>query len=136
MKRLSVILITFLSLFMGGIEIYAVDFLHDQAGAFTIAKRSGTINAASQSTLGREMCLLAVGGNAFAGNTTSQGSSIRPTQAGRRINPSTKTSFKIIKSGKVIDGRAYVFRGFSVFRLPPDYFSFNQLLYLMGILRL
>ena len=136
MKRLSVILITFLSLFLGGVEIYAVDFLHDQTDAFIIAKLSGTINAGSQSTLGREMCLLAVGGNAFAGNTTSQGSSIRPTQAGRRSNPSTKTSFKIVKAGKVIDGRGYVFRGFSVFRLSPDYFSFNRHLHLMGILRL
>lgn len=82
------------------------------------------------------MCFAMAGGNAFSGNTTSHGSSVRLSQTGRRINPSTKTSFKIIKAGKVIDGRGYVFRGFSVFRLVPDLFSFNQHLHLMGILRL
>ena len=82
------------------------------------------------------MCIVAVGGNAFSGNTTSHGSSVRLSQTGRRINPSTKTTFRLIKAGKVIDGRGYVFRGFSVFRLPPDCFSFNQFLHLMGILRL
>lgn len=82
------------------------------------------------------MCFAMAGGNAFSGNTTSHGGSVRLSQTGRRINPSTKTSFKIIKVGKVIDGRGYVFRGFSVFRLVPDLFSFNQHLHLMGILRL
>lgn len=136
MKRIAVILITFLSLLLSGRDVSAAVSFRAEPGTSLSAQINDSISKGFPASLGREMCFAMAGGNAFSGNTTSHGGSVRLSQTGRRINPSTKTSFKIIKVGKVIDGRGYVFRGFSVFRLVPDLFSFNQHLHLRGILRL
>lgn len=135
-KPLAVILIIFLSLFLSGRGISAADYLPEETSAVITANKSGTINAYSRATPGREMCLAAVGGNAFSGNATCQGSSIRPTQTGRRVNPTTKTTFRLIKAGKVLEIRGTTHQGTPLFQSHPDKFLFNQYLHLMGILRL
>lgn len=136
MKRFAVILITLLSLLLSGRDVSAAVSFQTETGASLSAPTSESICKDAQSTLGREMCFMAYGGNAFSGNTTSHGSSIRLTQTGRRIHSTTKTTFKLIKGGKVMDGRGCFLRGFSLFQPLPGLFLFNQHLQLMGVLRL
>ena len=80
--------------------------------------------------------MAAASGNAFSGNSTGHGGTIRLPRAGRRINPSAKTSFRFLKTGKVLDGRGRFLRGISLFRPLPGLFLYNRHLHLMGILRL
>jgi hypothetical protein len=135
-KRFAVILITFLSLLLSGRDVSAAVSFQTETKVCLSATFSDTICKDSKATLGREMCIIAYGGNAFSGNTTSHGSSVRLSQTCRRIHSSTKTTFKLVKAGKVMDGRGCFLRGFSLFQPLPDNFSFNQHLHLMGILRL
>ena len=53
----------------------------------------------------RECCITAVQGYAFSGNESSNSVSIRTPQSGRRSSSQMKSSFRIIKSGKVIDNK-------------------------------
>ena len=93
-KRMAIFVIAFLSLFLSGREGFS------QADSQNI---SDSITKDSPADFGREMSFISVCGEAFSGNPTSFSGSIRLTQTGRRINPSTKTTFRLIRSGKVID---------------------------------
>lgn len=119
-----------LSFFYNGMDVASA------AERCSLSSDTKTACDASVPVMGREMCFVAFGGNAFSGSDTSHTGSIRLTQTGRRVNPSTKTTFKLIKSGKVMDGRGSFLTGVSLFQPLPDLFSFNQQLYLMGVLRL
>ena len=129
MKRLAIILISLLLLILGGRGVA-------DTGVSVSAQAADSICEETAPIMGREMCLMAMGGNAISGNTTSQGSSIRLTQTGRRVQPSTKTSVKLIKAGTVMDGRGSFLRGVSILQPLPGLFLFNWHLHLFGVLRL
>ncbi|MBQ9583095.1 MAG: hypothetical protein IJR25_02055 [Bacteroidales bacterium] len=57
----------------------------------------------TQTSLGKEMCITGAVGNTFSGNSNSHFSSIRVNQTGRRINPSPKTTSRLVRTGKIID---------------------------------
>lgn len=135
-KRMAILVIAFLSFFLSGREGFSAAISQTDNTPSVSASISDSITKDSPAALGRVMSFMAVGGNAFSGNTTSFSGSIRLTQTGRRINPSTKTTFRLIKDGKVMDGRSPFQRGVSLLQSLPDLFSFNQNLHLMGILRL
>ena len=50
-----------------------------------------------------DAAILPAGTATFSGNGNSFSPFFRPTNAGRRVQPSTKSSFRVIKSGKVFD---------------------------------
>lgn len=52
--------------------------------------------------LNREFCISAVQGYSFAGNNSTNSVSGR-TQPGRRIQPQIRSSFRMVKDGKVVD---------------------------------
>ena len=127
-KRLAVILTFFLSLLLGGREVRAAVVTAGSGESAQISQTVWDTHAAPG--------LMAAGSNAFSGNSTSHGGSIRLPRAGRRVNPSAKTSFRLLKAGKVLDGRGRFLRGISLFRPLPGLFLYNRHLLLMGILRL
>jgi hypothetical protein len=135
-KRMAILVTAFLSLFLGGRVGFSVAFSQTDKDTSLSASISDSITDDSPAALGREMSFMSVGGNAFSGNTTGFSGSVRLTQSGRRINPSTKTTFRLVKAGKVVDGRSFLQRGISLSQLLPDLFSSNRQLHLMGILRL
>ena len=133
---MAILVITFLSLFLSGRDGFSLAISQTYKDPSLSASISDTFTKDSPVAFGREMFFMSMGGNAFSGNTNSFSGSIRLTQTGRRINPSTKTTFRLIKAGKVMDGRSPFQRGVSLLQLLPDLFSFNQHLHLIGILRL
>lgn len=133
---MAIFVITFLSLFLSGRQGISAVIDKTDRNSFLSASISDSITKDSPVTFGREMFFMSVGGNAFSGNTSGFSGSVRLTQTGRRVNPSTRTNFKLIKAGKVIDGRGCFLRGFSLFQPLPDLYSFNRHLHLFGILRL
>lgn len=135
-KRMAILVIVFLSLLLSGRESFSAAISQTDWSYGMSTSVSDSITKDRPVSFGRDISFLPVGGNAFSGNTTSFSGSIRLTQTGRRINPSTKTTFRLIKAGKVMDGRSPFQRGVSLLQLLPDLFSFNQHLHLIGILRL
>ena len=59
--------------------------------------------ARDDSSLNREICISAAQGQTFAGDGVSNSVSIRTPDAGRRTSPQTRSTFRVIKGGKVID---------------------------------
>ena len=53
----------------------------------------------------QECCITAVQGYTFAGNESPQSVSLRSSQSSRRSSPQAKSSFRIVKSGKIIDNK-------------------------------
>ena len=131
---MAILVIAFLSLFLGGRVGCSVAF--SQTDKDLSASISDSITDDSPAAIGREMSFMSVGGNAVSCNTTGFSGSVRLTQTGRRVNPSTKTTFRLVKAGKVVDGRSPLQRGISLSQLLPDLFSSSRQLHLMGILRL
>ena len=101
MKSLALILSLLISLFSGGNEA--------KASAVSTAEGSCCVAAAPSSdkpadlTQNREICITAAQGYTFAGSENSNTVSVRTTNTGRRTAPQTKSNFRIIKGGKVID---------------------------------
>lgn len=51
----------------------------------------------------------------FSGNGSSYASSVRSTHSGRRLQPSTKSAYRVIKDGKVLDiNNVYTTRTFII----------------------
>ena len=108
MERLAVILIAFLALLNGcGRETNATASLHMKTGMGQTAQITEVIADNLPASQGREMCLAPVTGCISPGDTISQTVSLRLTQTGKRVNPSAKTSVRIIKAGKIIDTHNY-----------------------------
>ena len=54
----------------------------------------------------RECCITAVQGYNFSSNESSHSVSLRSFQSSRRSSPQAKSSFRFMKSGKVIDNKS------------------------------
>ena len=90
-----VILTLLLSLVSGGRqEAYvAAEAAGDSSGAVCCFADS----------LNGDLCITAAQGPTFAGGGGSNSVSARNTSSGRRISPQTRSAFRIVKGGKVID---------------------------------
>ena len=51
----------------------------------------------------REICITAAQGYTFAGNNGSNSISVRITLTGKRTSPQVRSTFRMVKGGKVID---------------------------------
>lgn len=58
---------------------------------------------AADFTQNREICITSAQGYTFAGNNSTNSVSVRLTQSVRRINQPVRSTFRIVKGGKVID---------------------------------
>ena len=70
--------------------------------------KSSVCNAPSSekavcNALNRDICITSAQGSSFSGNNNTNSVSIRNSNTGRRTSPQTKSTFRIVKSGKVID---------------------------------
>ena len=101
MKAFGLILSFFLSLLFGG---KADDVVSEPGadGQYSIAEAPSKDNTADL-TRNREICITAAQGYSFAGGDSTHSVSVRINSGGRRITPQTKSSFRVIKGGKVID---------------------------------
>ena len=97
MKRWAlVLLLALLSLLSGGrAEAGSVLSGRDAADA---AERS-----LAKTLAGRDFCITAAGGYSFSGESSSPVVSVRNTNAGRRLPSQVRSSFRMIKAGKVVD---------------------------------
>ena len=53
--------------------------------------------------LNRDLCITSAQSYSFTGGNSIQSVSVRTSQTGRRTSPETKSTSRIVKSGKVID---------------------------------
>ena len=54
-------------------------------------------------TRNREICITAAQGYGFAGENSTNSISARITQSGKRTSPQVRSTFRMVKGGKVID---------------------------------
>ena len=101
MKCFVLILSLLLSLFSGG-KPDNVSEVSSAERRYSVSERSSTENAVDH-TINRDICITAAQGYSFTGNNSTNTISVRTTNAGRRSSPQTKSTFRIVKSGKVID---------------------------------
>ena len=82
----------------------------------------------------REICITAAQGYTFAGNNSTNSISVRITQTGKRTSPQVRSTFRMVKGGKVIDNnRLHPFLAQSVVHLSGIYIAER---YLFSICRL
>lgn len=90
--------------------------------------------AAADFTQNREICITAAQGYTFSGNNSTSSVSVRITQSGRRIHQPVRSTFRIVKGGKVVDNNhLHPFLAQSVVHLAGIYLSAR---YLFSICRL
>lgn len=53
------------------------------------------------------LCLTSARGVSFSGETNSFTPTVRTLNSGRRVQPSSKTSFRVVKAGKVVDRQTF-----------------------------
>ena len=72
----------------------------------------------------REICITSAQGYTFAGNNSTNSISVRITQSGKRTSPQVRSTFRIVKGGKVIDNNhLHPFLAQSVVHLAGAYIS-------------
>ena len=101
MKTLLLILSLLLSLFSGG-RNKADAVVSSDEGTYCVAEASPSDSKADYS-LNRDLCLTAAQGQTFAGDGSSNSVSVRTTHSGRRTSPQTRSTFRLVKGGKIID---------------------------------
>ena len=92
------------SLFSGGGEGNAA-VSPEGEGTYCISDASSAIPSTDYARE-RECCITAIQGYTFAGSESSQSVSLRTLQSGRRSSAQAKSSFRFVKSGKVIDNKS------------------------------
>ena len=101
MKCFVLILSLLLSLFSGG-KPDNVSGVSSAESRYSVSERSSSENAVDH-TINRDICITAAQGYSFTGNNSTNSVSVRTTNTGRRPSPQTKSTFRVVKSGKVID---------------------------------
>ena len=103
MKSLLLLLLSlFLSLFSGD-RHKAVAVVSSGDGASCCYAEASSPDTEADHALCRDLCFTATQGQAFSGAGGSNSVSFRNTHSGRRTSSQTRSSFRIIKGGKVID---------------------------------
>ena len=93
MKRVVIILSFILSLFWGG----------QTEAAAPLREAAGSGSCVSQDIRSRDICLTSAQGYSFSGDSSTNYVSVRTSQTGRRTPPQTKSTFRILKGGKVVN---------------------------------
>ena len=101
MKILTLILSLLLSLFSGD-KAGRVNDVQETLSQCSISERSSSEKTVDYS-LNRDICITAAQGYSFTGSNSSNSVSVRTSNTGRRTSPQTKSTFRVVKSGKVID---------------------------------
>ena len=101
MKILTLILSLLLSLFSGD-KAGRVNDVQEAVGQCSISERSSSEKTVDYS-LNRDICITAAQGYSFTGSNSTNSVSVRNSNTGRRTSPQTKSTFRVVKSGKVID---------------------------------
>ena len=100
MKLIVLILSFLISFFTGGkTEVVSTSL---NSGQCSITESQST-EKNSDYTENRELCITAAQGYAFAGNNSTNSVSVRTTQSGKRTSSQVRSTFRIIKGGKIID---------------------------------
>ena len=137
MKRLAFILSILLALLNGcGRETSAAASLRIETGIGRTVPFAEVIADNLPGSQDREMRLAPVTGNISPGDTISQTVSFRLTQTGKRVNPSAKTSSRIIKAGRITDTYNYNTFLSACFAKTDGALSFKRLIYSICRLRL
>ena len=104
MQHLAAILISILSLFVGGRGASVAESTFSESSAdATVVKDNPSSEKAADHVLHKDMCITAAQGWSFSGSENSNTVLLRTSQTGRRTNPSPKTTTRLIRSGKIID---------------------------------
>ena len=103
LKRLKIIGVAVASLICLAFTAVAVNaFVH--ANAHTRETQEGNSIADTVNyTRNREICLTAAQGYTFSGTDDSNTVSVRVTNSGRRTSQHARSTFRVVKSGKIID---------------------------------
>ncbi len=101
MKTLLLIFSLLLSLFSRGSNRAEAVVASDK-GSYCVEETPSSDTRADYS-LNRDICITAAQGLTFAGDGSSNSVSVRTTNTGRRTSPQTRSTFRMIKGGKVID---------------------------------
>ena len=107
MKGIVLILSVFLScLFSGGGQKYDA---FEERGHEAVVKCAGN-NTTEEKTDFNNPAILPARTASYSGDGNSFAPSVRSTNTGRRVQPSSKSTFRIIKAGKTFD--RYIFHTF------------------------
>ncbi|MBO6168749.1 MAG: hypothetical protein J6O51_02130 [Bacteroidales bacterium] len=102
--------------------------------SFLSGGRTEEVSAVSAVTHNRDICIIAAQGYTFAGSDSTNSVSVKTAQSGRRVNPQVRSTFRIVKCGKVINNNhLHPFLAQSVVHLAGIYISER---YLFSICRL
>jgi hypothetical protein len=99
--KLVTLILSFLLFFLSGGRAEVVTS-SQKSGQYSVSEGQST-NKTSDYTQNRELCITAAQGYTFAGGGNSNSVSIRVTQSGKRTSPQVRSTFRIIKGGKIID---------------------------------
>ena len=100
----------------------------------SIVSESRSPEQAVDFTQNREICITSAQGYAFAGSNSTNSVSVRIAQSFRRLNQPVRSTFRIVKGGKVIDNNhLHPFLAQSFVHLAGIYLSER---YLLSICRL
>ena len=100
-KQVVLILSFLLSLFSGG-RTEEVSGGSSQDVLYAVTEDQSHENTAGYAQ-NKELCITAAQGYSFSGDSNPNSVSIRVTQSGRRTQSQVRSTFRIIKGGKVID---------------------------------
>lgn len=121
MKQVTLIL-SFLLFFLSGGRAEVVTG-SQESGQYSVSEGQST-NKTSDYTQNRELCIAAAQGYTFAGDGGTNSVLIRVSQSGRRTQPQVRSTFRIIKGGKVIDNNhLHPFLAQSIVHLAGMYLS-------------
>jgi len=103
MRPLALIIAFLLSFLTGGrTEISSAS---DQNCGPCNVSESQSPQKAADYTLNRDLCITAAQGYSFAGGESTNSVLVRVSQSGRRTSPQVRSSFRMVKGGKVIDNK-------------------------------
>ena len=134
MKLLVIILSLLFSLFSGG-EKRGIMPVPPSEDASVITTTPAPDNS-SDRKLNSEMCLSASQGWSFSGSEHSSSFSLRIAKSLRRTNQSTKTSSRLVRSGKIIDTHNYCPFLSALFLKTCGAYSFFRYIYSICCLRI
>lgn len=101
MDLLFIILSFFLSLSFSGQQDTSVS--DRLSGQCELLQSPEDRNVPADKALNRDICITSAQGWAFSGSENGNPVSVRSSQTGRRTSPSTKTTTRLVRTGKVID---------------------------------
>ena len=101
MKMIALILSLILSLFGGGRSQSVSEIVNQETGC-SVSKAPSSEKAVDHA-LNRDICITSSQGYSFTGNESVNSVLVRNSNSGRRTSQETKSTSRIVKSGKVID---------------------------------